>query len=238
MPRSCTQWVWSQLFLQFHYFTCPSPNHVASQTKSSLRCISDPCLQVCLGYSFSLLLYVDFVNQLEKLIGYRLEMQGIFIILNLLVYEYSSSLIFRSFMTSVKSNQQSFCKKDCTHYFAHILPEILCFGDYLWHLMILLYLQKMKIMASSPITSWQIDAEAMETLTDFIFLGSKITADGDCSHEIKRHLLLERKAITNLGSILKNRDITLPTKVHLVKAIVFSVVMYGCESWTIKKAEN
>ena len=93
-------------------------------------------------------------------------------------------------------------------------------------------------MASSPITSWQIDAEAMETLTDFIFLGSKITADGDCSHEIKRHLLLERKAITNLGSILKNRDITLLTKVHLVKAIVFSVVMYGCESWTIKKAEN
>ena len=96
----------------------------------------------------------------------------------------------------------------------------------------------MKIMASSPITSWQIDAEAMETLTDFILLGSKITADGDCSHEIKRHLLLERKVITNLDSILKNRDITLPTKVHLVKAIVFSVVMYGCESWTIKKAEN
>ena len=96
----------------------------------------------------------------------------------------------------------------------------------------------MKIMASSPITSWQIDAEAMETLTDFILLGSKITADGDCSHEIKRHLLLERKVITNLGSILKSRDITLPTKVHLVKAIVFSVVMYGCESWTIKKAEN
>ena len=93
-------------------------------------------------------------------------------------------------------------------------------------------------MASSPITSWQIDAEAMETLTDFILLGSKITADGDCSHEIKRHLLLERKVITNLGSILKSRDITLPTKVHLVKAIVFSVVMYGCESWTIKKAEN
>ena len=93
-------------------------------------------------------------------------------------------------------------------------------------------------MASSPITSWQIDADAMETLTDFILLGSKITADGDCSHEIKRHLLLERKVITNLGSILKSRDITLLTKVHLVKAIVFSVVMYGCESWTIKKAEN
>ena len=98
-------------------------------------------------------------------------------------------------------------------------------------------IQKTKIMASGPITSWQIDGETMETLTDFIFLGSKITADGDCSHEIKRPLLLGRKAMTNLGSILKSRDITLPTKVHLVKAIVFPVVMYGCESWTIKKAE-
>ena len=94
----------------------------------------------------------------------------------------------------------------------------------------------MKIKASSPITSWQIDGETMEIVTDFIFLGSKITADGDCSHEIKRHLLLGRKAMTNLDSILKSRDITLSTKVHLVKAMVFPVVMYGCESWTIKKA--
>ena len=101
-----------------------------------------------------------------------------------------------------------------------------------------LNIQKTKIMASSPITSWQIDEETMETVRDFIFLGSKITADGDCSHEIKRHLLLGRKAMTNLDSILKSRDITLPTKVHLVKAMVFPVVMYGCESWTIKKAEH
>ena len=92
-------------------------------------------------------------------------------------------------------------------------------------------------MSSSPVTSWQIDGETMETVTDFIFLGSKITADGDCSHEIKRCLLLGRKAMINLDSILKSRDITLPTKVHLVKAMVFPVVMYGCESWTIKKAE-
>ena len=92
-------------------------------------------------------------------------------------------------------------------------------------------------MASGPITSWQIDRETVETVSDFIFLGSKITADGDCSHEIKRHLLLGRKVITNLDSILKSRDITLPTKVHLVKAMVFPIVMYGCESWTIKKAE-
>ena len=101
-----------------------------------------------------------------------------------------------------------------------------------------LNIRKTKIMASGPITSWQIDGETMETLTDFIFLGSKITADGDCSHEIKRPLLLGRKAMTNLGRILKSRDITLPTKVHLVKALVFPVVMYGCESWTIKKAEH
>ena len=93
-------------------------------------------------------------------------------------------------------------------------------------------------MASGPITSRQIDGETMETVTDFIFLGSKITADGDCSHEVKRRLLLGRKAMTNLDSILKSRDITLPTKVHLVKAIVFPVVMCGCESWTIKKAER
>ena len=101
-----------------------------------------------------------------------------------------------------------------------------------------LNIQKMKIMASSPITSWQIDGETMETVADFIFLGSKITADGDCSHEIKRRLLLGRKAMTNLDSILKSRDITLSTKVHLVKAMVFPVVMCGCESWTIKKAER
>ena len=90
-------------------------------------------------------------------------------------------------------------------------------------------------MASNPITSWQIDGETMETVTDFIFLGFKITADGDCSHEIKRHLLLGRKAMTNLDNVLKSRDISLPTKVHLVKDMAFSVVMYGCESWTIKK---
>ena len=101
-----------------------------------------------------------------------------------------------------------------------------------------LNIQNMRIMASSPTTSWQIDEKTMETVTDFIFLGSKITTDGDCSHEIKRHLLLGRKAMTNLDSILKSRDITLPTKVHLVKAMVFPVVMYGCESWTVKKAEH
>ena len=100
-----------------------------------------------------------------------------------------------------------------------------------------LNIQKTKITASSPIVSWQIDAETMETVTDFAFLGSKITADGDCSHEIKRRLLLGRKAITNLGSILKSRDITWPTMVHLVKAMVFPVIIYRCESWTIKKAE-
>ena len=92
------------------------------------------------------------------------------------------------------------------------------------------------LIASSPITSWQVNGEAVETVSDFIFGGSKITADGDCSHEIKRHLLLGRKVMTNLDSLLKNRDVTLPTKVCLVKAMVFSVVMYGCESWTIKKA--
>ena len=100
-----------------------------------------------------------------------------------------------------------------------------------------LNIQKTKIMASGPITSWQIDGETVETVTEFILGGSKITADGDCSHEIKRHLLLGRKVITNLDSILKSRDITLPTKVHLVKSMVFPVVMYGYESWTIKKAE-
>jgi len=98
-----------------------------------------------------------------------------------------------------------------------------------------LNIQKTKITASGPITSWQVDGETKEKVTDFIFLGSKITADGDCSHEIKRCLLLGRKAITNLDSILKSREITLPTKVHLVRAVVFPVVMYGCESWTIKK---
>ena len=101
-----------------------------------------------------------------------------------------------------------------------------------------LNIQETKIMAYGPITSWQIDGEAMETVSDFIFLGSKITAAGDCSHEIKRRLLLGRKVMTNLDSILKSRDITLPTKVHLVKAMVFPVVMYGCESWAVKKAER
>ena len=101
-----------------------------------------------------------------------------------------------------------------------------------------LNIQKTKIMASSPITTWQIDGETVETVSDFIFLDSKITADGDCSHEIKRHLPLGRKVMTNLDSILKSRDITLSTKGHLVKAVVFPVVMYGCESWTIKKAER
>ena len=101
-----------------------------------------------------------------------------------------------------------------------------------------LNIQKTKIMASHPITSWQIDGETVEIVADFIFLGSKITADGDCSHEIKSHLLLGRKVVTNLDSILKSRDITLSTKVCLVKAMVFPVVMYGCESWTIKKAES
>ena len=101
-----------------------------------------------------------------------------------------------------------------------------------------LSIQKTKIMASSPIISWKIDGKTVETVSDFIFWGSKITADVDCSHEIKRHLLLGRKAMTNLDSILKGRDIALPTKVHLVKAMVFPVVMYGCESWTVKKAEH
>ena len=100
-----------------------------------------------------------------------------------------------------------------------------------------LNIQKTKIMASCPITSWQINGETVETVADFIFGGFKITADGDCSHEIKRCLLLGRKVMTNLDSILKSRDITLPTKVHLVKAMVFPVVMYGCESWTVRKAE-
>ena len=100
-----------------------------------------------------------------------------------------------------------------------------------------LNIQKTKIMASGPITSWQIDGETMETVGDFIFGGSQVNSDGDCSHEIERRLLLGRKAMTNLDSILKSRDITLPTKVHLVKAMVFLVVMYGCESWTIKKAD-
>ena len=101
-----------------------------------------------------------------------------------------------------------------------------------------LHIQKTKIVASGPITSWQIDGETVETVADFISLGSKITADGDCSYEIKRHLLLGRKVMNNLDSIFKNRDITLPTKVRLVKAMVFPVVMYGCESWTVKKAEG
>ena len=101
-----------------------------------------------------------------------------------------------------------------------------------------LNIHETKIMASSPIISWQIDGKTVETVTDFIFLGSKITADGDCSHEMKRHTLLGRKVMTNLDSIFKSRDITLPRKVHLVKAMVFPVVVYGCESWTVKKAER
>ena len=101
-----------------------------------------------------------------------------------------------------------------------------------------LNIQKTKIMASGPISAWQIDGETMETVSDFILRGSKITADGDCSHEIKRRLLLGRKVMTNLDSILKSRDITLPTKVHLVKAMVFPVVMCGCEGWTVKEAER
>ena len=99
-------------------------------------------------------------------------------------------------------------------------------------------IQKTKTLASGPITSWEIDGETVETMSDFIFLGSKITADGDCSHEIKRRLLLERTVMSNLDSIFKSRDVTLPTKVHLVKAMVFPVVIYGCESWTVKKAER
>ena len=101
-----------------------------------------------------------------------------------------------------------------------------------------LNIKKTKIMTSGPITSWQIDGETVETVSDFILRGFKITADGDCSHEIKKHLLLRRKVMTNLDSIFKNRDITLPTKVHLLKALFFPVVMYGCESWTVKKAER
>ena len=101
-----------------------------------------------------------------------------------------------------------------------------------------LNIQKMKIMASGPITSWQINKEKVETVTDFIFLGSKITVDSDCSHEIKRRLLLGRKIMTNLDSVLKSRNITLSTKVHIVKLMVFPIVMYGCESWTIKRAEH
>ena len=101
-----------------------------------------------------------------------------------------------------------------------------------------LNIQRTKIMASGPITSWEIEGETVETVSDFVFLGSKITADGDCSHEIKRCLLLGRKVMTNLDNILRSRDITLPTQVHLVKAMVFPVVMYGCENWTMKKAEG
>ena len=104
--------------------------------------------------------------------------------------------------------------------------------------MFILNIQKMKIMASGSITSWEIDGETVETVSDFIFWGSKITADGDCSREIKRHLLLGRKVMTNLDTIFKSRDITLPTNVRLIKAMVFPVAMYGCESWTVKKAEH
>ena len=125
--------------------------------------------------------------------------------------------------------------KVCLHK-PHSLLFILCYW-YIDFVYGIFNIQKTKIMASNPITSWEIDGETVETVSDFIFLGSKITADGDCSHEIKRHLLLGRKVMTNLDSIFKSKDITLPTKVHLVKAMVFPVVMYRCESWTVKKAE-
>ena len=117
------------------------------------------------------------------------------------------------------------------------LIETLCLNLPTLNIALKLNIHKTKIMASGPITSWQIDGKTVETVSDFILGGSKITADGDCSHEIKRRLLFGRKVITNLDSILKSRDITLPTKVHLVKAMVFPVVMYGCESWTVRKAE-
>ena len=116
-------------------------------------------------------------------------------------------------------------------------PVILGQLEIVYHIRVGLNIQKTKIMASGPITSWEIDRETVETVSDFILGGSKITADGDCSHEIKRHLLLGKNIMTNLDSILKSRDITLPTKVCLVKAMVFPVVMYGCDSWTVKKAE-
>ena len=119
------------------------------------------------------------------------------------------------------------------------IKELLAEGErWEWKAGLKLNIQKTKIMASGPITSWQIDGETMEAVTDFIFLSSKITADGDCSPEIKRHLLLGRKVMTNLDSILKSRDITLPTEIYLVKTLVFPVVTYRCESWTIKKAEH
>ena len=119
-----------------------------------------------------------------------------------------------------------------------LLEEPLTNPEKIFEEILKLNIQKTKTMASGPIASWQIDGETVETVADFIFLGSKITADGDCSHEIKRRLLLGRKVMTNLDGIFKSRDITLPTKVHLVKAMVFPVVMYGCESWTLKKAEH
>ena len=121
----------------------------------------------------------------------------------------------------------------CVHILSHPYTHSVVLELY-WYLV---YSLQLEDQASSPITSWQIDGETLETVTDFIFLGSKITADGICGHEIKRHLLLERKAMKNLDGILKSRDITLSTKVHLVKAMVFPVVMYGCQSWTIKKPE-
>ena len=125
----------------------------------------------------------------------------------------------------------------CSSSWRHINPDslfIILAGSYVQNFNI----QKMKTMASSPITSWEIDGETVETVSDFIFLGSKITTDGDCSHEIQRRLLLGRKVMTNLDRIFNSRDITLPTKVRLVKAVFFPVVMYGCESWTVKKAER
>ena len=127
---------------------------------------------------------------------------------------------------------------DCTVHGVQSQIQLSDFHLFTYRCGLKLNIQKTKIMASGPITSWEIGGETVETVSDFIFGGSKITADGDCSHEIKRRLLLGRKVMTNLDSILKSRDITLLTKVHLVKAMVFPVVMYGCESWTIKKVER
>ena len=137
-------------------------------------------------------------------------------------------------MTSAFSWQNSISL--CPASFCTPRPNLPITPDIYW-LLTLYSIQKMKIMASGPLTSWEIDGETVETLSNFTFLGSKITANGDCSHEIKRCLLLGRNVMTNLDSIFKSRDITLPTKLHLVKAMVFPVVMYGCESWTVKKAE-
>ena len=141
-----------------------------------------------------------------------------------------------------RSNIKNFRYADDTTLMAESKEELICLlmkvKEESEKVCLNLNIQKTKIMASGPITSWQIDGKTVDTVSDFTFWGSKITADGDCSHEIKRHLLLGRKVMTNLDSIFKSRNITLPTKVRLVKAMVFPVVMYGCESWTVKKAER